>query len=78
MTSKARYREATPKRSENDRILETLGRKNESLRKELKKISDDLTEKLKKKKFVPKKKNNKGEDDEPVDTNNKQNSNKFL
>lgn len=56
-----RYREATPKKTENDRILEALSKKNEALRKELKTISDSLTEQLKRKKFVPKKKGNQEE-----------------
>lgn len=51
-------------RNENDRILQMLSRKNEELRKQLKQISDDLTERLKRKKLVPKKKSAKPDDEE--------------
>lgn len=41
-----------------------LSRKNQELRKQLKEISDNLTERLKRKKLVPKKKSAKEEDEE--------------
>lgn len=73
-----RYREATPKKTENDRILEALSKKNEALRKELKTISDSLTEQLKRKKFVPKKKGNQEEEEGANEVSNKQASKDWL
>lgn len=39
----------------NDRVLDSLSKKNHALRIELKKINDELTAKLNRKKLVPKK-----------------------
>lgn len=47
--------------------MHKLSAKNEELRRQLKKISEELTEQLKHKKFVPKKKKNTEEEEERED-----------